>query len=135
MFLFWERLRDRFKPPMLALALMVLMNLLSCAYAVSGKFALNELLKVMTAFCLALRFFPPPLFWVPFSPTPRRSAPEAWEKEGAALTEVAKETGADLTIKSPVAVITIPNAVLANEFTRCWWRLCCRQRRRWRPEW
>ncbi len=53
-FLFWERLRDRFKPPMLALALMVLMNLLSCAYAVSGKFALNELLKVMTAFCLAL---------------------------------------------------------------------------------
>ena len=39
---------------MLALALMVLMNLLSCAYAVSGKFALNELLKVMTAFCLAL---------------------------------------------------------------------------------
>ena len=34
-----------------------------------------------------------------------------------ALTEVAKETGADLTIKSPVAVITIPNAVLANEFT------------------
>ena len=34
-----------------------------------------------------------------------------------ALTEVAKETGADLTIKSSVATITIPNAVLANEFT------------------
>ena len=34
-----------------------------------------------------------------------------------ALTEVAKETGADLTIKSDVATITIPNAVLANEFS------------------
>ena len=34
-----------------------------------------------------------------------------------ALTEVAKETGADLTIKSSVATITSPNAVLANEFT------------------
>ena len=33
------------------------------------------------------------------------------------LTEVAKETGADLTIKSPVANITIPNCVLTNEFT------------------
>ena len=34
-----------------------------------------------------------------------------------ALTAVAKETGADLTIKSNVATITIPNAVLANEFS------------------
>lgn len=34
-----------------------------------------------------------------------------------AMTEVAKETGADLTIKSAVANITIPNSVLANEFT------------------
>lgn len=34
-----------------------------------------------------------------------------------ALTEVAKETGADLTIKSDVATITIPNAVLTNEFS------------------
>lgn len=33
------------------------------------------------------------------------------------LTEVAKETGADLTIKSSVATITIPNEVLTNEFT------------------
>lgn len=33
-----------------------------------------------------------------------------------ALTEVAKETGADLTIKSSVATITIPNEVLTNEF-------------------
>ena len=34
-----------------------------------------------------------------------------------ALTAVAKETGADLTIKSNVATITIPNTVLANEFS------------------
>ena len=53
-FLFWERLRERLKPPALALALMVLMDLVSCAYAVSGKFALQELLKVLAAFCLAL---------------------------------------------------------------------------------
>jgi len=53
-FLFWDRLRNRLKPPILALAVVVAMDALSCAYAVSGKFALNELLKVMTAFCLAL---------------------------------------------------------------------------------
>ena len=34
-----------------------------------------------------------------------------------ALTAVDKETGADLTIKSNVATITIPNTVLANEFS------------------
>lgn len=33
-----------------------------------------------------------------------------------ALTALAKETGADLTIKSPVVTITIPNEVLSNEF-------------------
>ena len=33
------------------------------------------------------------------------------------MTKVAKETGADLTIKSTVATITIPNDVLTNEFT------------------
>lgn len=53
-FLYWERLRERLKPPVLALALVVLMDLLSCAYAVSGKFALNEVLKVLSAFCIAL---------------------------------------------------------------------------------
>lgn len=53
-FLFWGRLRDRMKAPMLALALVVLMDGISCAYAVSGKFALFEFLKVFTAFCLAL---------------------------------------------------------------------------------
>ena len=53
-FLFWERLRDRVKGPILALALMVLMNGLSCGWAASGKFALWEFLKVFTAFCLTL---------------------------------------------------------------------------------
>lgn len=53
-FLFWERLRDRLTSPILMLALVVLVDMVSCAYAVSGKFALNELLKVMSAFCLAL---------------------------------------------------------------------------------
>ena len=53
-FLFWGRLRDRLKAPVLALALVVLMDGLSCGYAVSGKFALFEFLKVFTAFCLAL---------------------------------------------------------------------------------
>lgn len=53
-FLFWSRLRERIRPPVTALALVVLMDLLSCTYAVSGKFALNEILKVMASFCLAL---------------------------------------------------------------------------------
>lgn len=53
-FLYWNRLRDRLSPPILALGMVVLMDVLSCAYAVSGKFALNELLKVLAAFCLAL---------------------------------------------------------------------------------
>ena len=53
-FLFYERLRDRLKLPMLALAAMVLMDLVSCFYALSKKFALYEILKVMTAFCLTL---------------------------------------------------------------------------------
>lgn len=34
-----------------------------------------------------------------------------------ALTDLAKKTGADLTIKSDVVTITIPNDVLSNEFT------------------
>ena len=53
-FLFYGRLRDRLKAPVLALALVVLMDGASCSYAVSGKFALFEFLKVFTAFCLAL---------------------------------------------------------------------------------
>lgn len=53
-FLFWDRLRNRLTPPVLALGLVVLMGELSCLYAVSGKYALNELLKLVSAFCLAL---------------------------------------------------------------------------------
>ena len=53
-FLFWERLRDRVKAPVAALALVVLMSGISCSYAASGKFALYEFLKVFNAFCLML---------------------------------------------------------------------------------
>lgn len=53
-FLFYGRLRDRLKLPILALSAMVLMDLVSCSYALSKKFALYEILKVMTAFCLTL---------------------------------------------------------------------------------
>lgn len=53
-FLFWGRLRDRMKAPMPALALVVLVDGLSCGWAASGKFALFEFLKVFNAFCLTL---------------------------------------------------------------------------------
>lgn len=53
-FLFWERLRERFQPPILALALVVLIDTVSIAYAASAKFALYETMKVICAFCLAL---------------------------------------------------------------------------------
>ncbi|MBD5161518.1 MAG: O-antigen ligase family protein [Oscillibacter sp.] len=53
-FLFYDRLRDRLNPPVLALGLVVLMDGVSALYAISGKFALNELLKVVAAFCMAL---------------------------------------------------------------------------------
>ena len=51
---FFPRLRDRLHLPVLALALVVLMDGLSNLYAVSGKFALYEFLKVFNAFCLML---------------------------------------------------------------------------------
>ncbi len=53
-FLFYGKLRDRLRPPILALGLVVLMDGLSNLYAVSGKFALYEFLKVLIAFCMAL---------------------------------------------------------------------------------
>lgn len=53
-FLFYERLRERIGPPMIALFLVVLMDGISCAYAISGKFALYESLKVVASFCIAL---------------------------------------------------------------------------------
>ncbi len=53
-FLFFEKLRDRMGPPVLALVLVVLMDGVSVFYAPSGKYALYEFLKVLAAFCLAL---------------------------------------------------------------------------------
>lgn len=53
-FLFWERLRDRLTAPALALGLMVLMGGLSNLYAVAGKYALYEFLKLLSSFCLVL---------------------------------------------------------------------------------
>lgn len=53
-FLRFSRLRERVLLPLAALALLVVMDGISTFYAVSGKFALYEFLKVLTAFCLAL---------------------------------------------------------------------------------
>ena len=53
-FLFFSRLRDRIGVPLLLLAAVVLMDGISTFYAVSGKFALYEFLKVLSAFCLTL---------------------------------------------------------------------------------
>ena len=53
-FLFYARLRSRISPPILALGLVVLMDGLSLFYAVSGKLALLEFLKVLAGFCLSL---------------------------------------------------------------------------------
>ena len=54
MFPFFSRLRDRFRAPVIALALVVLADGISTFYAVSGKFALYEFLKVLISFCIAL---------------------------------------------------------------------------------
>ena len=51
-----SRLRERFHLPMVALTLVTLMGGVSTFYAVSGKFALQEFLKVLIAFCLAVVF-------------------------------------------------------------------------------
>lgn len=53
-FLFYSRLRDRVGVPLLALGLVVIAGGLSNLYAVSGKFALFEFLKLLCAFCLTL---------------------------------------------------------------------------------
>ena len=52
----FSRLRERFHLPMTALTLFVLMGGASTFYAVSGKFALQEFLKVLVAFCLSVAF-------------------------------------------------------------------------------
>lgn len=50
----FKRLRERFTLPMMALALFVAMGGISTFYAVSGKFALQEFLKLLIGFCLAV---------------------------------------------------------------------------------
>ncbi len=47
-------MRERIFLPFLALSLFVIMNGISSFYAISGKFALREFLKVLSAFCLVL---------------------------------------------------------------------------------
>lgn len=51
---YFPRVRDRFRAPMIALALVVCMDFVSGFYAVAGKFALFEFLKVFVSFCIAL---------------------------------------------------------------------------------
>lgn len=46
------RLQKRFTLPMIALAAMVLMGGISTFYAIAGKFALNEFLKMFSGFCV-----------------------------------------------------------------------------------
>ena len=50
----FQKLRVRFTLPMIALALFVAMGGVSTFYAVSGKFALQEFLKLLISFCLAV---------------------------------------------------------------------------------
>ncbi len=52
-FFFFQKMRGRFGIVMLLLSAFVLMDGISTLYAVSGKFALNEFLKVLASFCLA----------------------------------------------------------------------------------
>ena len=53
-FLFFTRLRGRIGVPLLLLAAVLVMSGVSTLYAVSGKFALYEFLKPLSAFCLGL---------------------------------------------------------------------------------
>lgn len=56
-FLFFSKLRDRIGLPFLLLAAFVVMGGISTLYAVSGKFALYEFLKILAAFCLVLLLY------------------------------------------------------------------------------
>ena len=52
----FSTLRERFRLPLIALSLFVLMNGISTLYADAGKFALREFLKLLISFCLTLIF-------------------------------------------------------------------------------
>lgn len=54
LFPFFSRLRDRFRAPVIVLALLVFVDGVSIFYAVARKFALYEFLKVAISFCVAL---------------------------------------------------------------------------------
>lgn len=51
---FFPRVRDRFRAPVIALALVVCMDFISGFYAVAGKFALYGILRVVISFCVVL---------------------------------------------------------------------------------
>ena len=53
-FLFFNKLRGRVGVPLLLLATFLVVSGVSTLYAVSGKFALYEFLKLLSAFCLGL---------------------------------------------------------------------------------
>lgn len=52
----FSTLRERFRLPLIMLSLFVLMNGVSTLYAVSGKFALREFLKLLVGYCAVLIF-------------------------------------------------------------------------------
>jgi len=52
----FSTLRERFRLPLITLSAFVLMNGISTLYAVSGKFALREFLKLLVSFCTVLIF-------------------------------------------------------------------------------
>ncbi len=53
-FIFWRKIADRITLPLIALSAFTLMNGISTQYAIAGKFALYEFLKVISAFCIAI---------------------------------------------------------------------------------
>ena len=53
-FLFYSKLRDQVRPPLIAVSLMVLLDGVSCFYAVAPGYALTEFLRILASFCLAL---------------------------------------------------------------------------------
>lgn len=52
--LFWKNLQKRTAPPLIVLAAFALMCGISTQYAIAGKFALYEFLKVFSALCIAI---------------------------------------------------------------------------------
>ena len=53
-FLFYSKLQKQVKLPLIATSLFVLIDGISCFYAVNGRLALLEFLKVLVSFCYAL---------------------------------------------------------------------------------